>query len=188
MSRADLILHPVRMRILVALSGRQLSARQLGHALPDVAHATLYRHLNALVAGRIVLVVAERQVRSATEKVYALDPPAARFTAAELDTFSADDHLRGFTAFVTSLVHDFAQYLDRTTPLARPDDGIRYNMGTLYLNDVEFDQVQADLRALLLPLLAHPSGGRRPHRFAMVLFPTTHHHAANEAEPEQPLP
>ncbi len=183
MSRADLILHPVRMRILVALSGRQLSVRQLGQALPDVAQATLYRHLNALVAGRIVLVVAERQVRSATEHVYALDPSAARLTAADLDTLSADDHLRAFTTFVTSLLHDFAQYLDHTTPGDLAGDGVRYTTGTIYLSAAELAQVQAGLRALLLPLLA-PSvdGDCRPHRFATVLFPVTDP-PADEAAP-----
>jgi Helix-turn-helix domain len=42
--KAELILHPVRLKILQALVGdRVLSTRQLGQLLPDVAQATLYR-------------------------------------------------------------------------------------------------------------------------------------------------
>ena len=72
-AKPDLILHPIRMRIILALAqGRSLTAQELGAALPDVAQATLYRHLNRLLKGGVLAVVDERQVRGAVERIYAL--------------------------------------------------------------------------------------------------------------------
>ena len=75
---ADVILHPVRMRIISTLFKRRLTTQQIGRALPEVAQATLYRHLSRLMQAGVVAVVALRPVRGVTEKVYALaeDKPA----------------------------------------------------------------------------------------------------------------
>ena len=42
-TKVDLILHPIRMRILMALSGSQKTSQQLADDLRDVPQATLYR-------------------------------------------------------------------------------------------------------------------------------------------------
>ncbi len=172
-SRVDLIMHQVRMRLLVALSGRQLTPRQLLHEMPDIAPATLYRHINALVVGGILTVVQERQRRSAIEKVFAIADQAARLTGDDLSMASKDDHLRYFTAFVTSLLIDFTRYIDNAERIEMESDGVRYNKGTLYLNEQELQQVQAGMRALLLPLLVNTATEeRRLHIFATVLLPS----------------
>jgi len=56
MLKADLILHPVRMRMIIVLSGRQLTPKQLATELKDVASATLYHHLNLLTEAGITRV------------------------------------------------------------------------------------------------------------------------------------
>lgn len=49
MATADLILHPVRLRIVRAfLSGRPLTTSALGAELADVPPASLYRHVARL--------------------------------------------------------------------------------------------------------------------------------------------
>jgi hypothetical protein len=40
----EILLHPVRMRIVVALAGRALTPGQLRAELTDVPQATLYQH------------------------------------------------------------------------------------------------------------------------------------------------
>ena len=47
--KTDIILHPVRMRILQNLATRNLTPLQLAEELVNVPQATLYRHLNKLV-------------------------------------------------------------------------------------------------------------------------------------------
>ncbi len=123
-SKADLILHPIRMRILVAVAGKQMTAQQLASALPDVAQATLYRHINRLAKGGALTVVKERPVRGTVEKVYALDQQGAWLGAADVENFSKDDHIRTFTAFVASLLGDFGQYVASTEKPDLAADGV----------------------------------------------------------------
>ena len=61
-SKAELVLHPVRLRIIQSLiGGRERTPQQIAEELPDVAQATLYRHLGRLAKAGLVKVVAERQ-------------------------------------------------------------------------------------------------------------------------------
>src|SRR5215472_7084155 len=95
-SRVDLILHPVRLRLLGALARRQLTAHQLSERLPDIPQATLYHHLGKLTQAGLLRVVSERQVRGAVEKRYALDEDSVVLGPADLEDASREDHLRYF--------------------------------------------------------------------------------------------
>ena len=54
----DLLLHPLRLRIIQLLfDGRRLTARQIAAAQPEIPQATLYRHLHQLVEGGVLVVV-----------------------------------------------------------------------------------------------------------------------------------
>ncbi|HYF63862.1 MAG TPA: helix-turn-helix domain-containing protein [Herpetosiphonaceae bacterium] len=170
--KAELILHPQRMRIIVLLAERPHTAQELGRALPDVAQATLYRHLGALAKGGLIAVVEERQAHSNIEKVYGLAEGGAKLTAADVAGASADDHLRYFTIFVGGLLQRFAGYLDGREQVDLAADGVSYNTGTLYLSDEELRDVQNGLRALIGPLIANqPRPDRRRRQFATVLMP-----------------
>jgi DNA-binding transcriptional ArsR family regulator len=70
----ELALHPVRLRILMAVAGRQLTVQQMAKLLDGIPQATLYRHVNALADCDILQVVSENPVRGTTEKVYMLNP------------------------------------------------------------------------------------------------------------------
>lgn len=171
-TRGDIILHPIRMRLLTALSGQQLTAQQLARALPDVPQATLYRHINTLVQHEILRVVEERQVRGTVERVYALDDRGARLGPDEVHELTNADHFRFFTAFTTSLLADFARYVGQQPHVDIAADGVSYNKGLLHLTDDELEQVKAGVRGLLMPLLSlGPRPGTRPRIFATALLP-----------------
>ena len=75
MKKSDLLLHPVRMRIVQALLGdRELTTAQLQGELPDVPAATLYRQVAALLNGGALEVTNERRVRGTYERTYRLRP------------------------------------------------------------------------------------------------------------------
>lgn len=170
--KADVVLHPTRMRILVLLSGQQMTAQQLAKALPDVPQATLYRHINALAQHQIISVVGERQVRGTTEKLYKLDDQSARLGANDLETATKQDHLRYFTTFVVSLLNDFTRYLDQHEQPNPGLDGVRYNKGTLYLSDNELNELQNAFRSMLIPFLANkPDTHRHQYIFSTTLLP-----------------
>src|SRR6185437_14890770 len=94
---AELLFHPVRMRIIVALArGAQLTAQQLGEVLADVPAPTLYRQLKKLHEGGVLDVVEERRVRGTVERVYALRLGGPGLNP-NLAQASREDHMRYFT-------------------------------------------------------------------------------------------
>ena len=172
--KANLILHPVRLRIVQTLAGRALTAGQIAAALPDVAQATLYRHLGALVKGGVLTIAAEHPVRGTVEKVYALArPDAGHLGAEDIASLTPDEHFRLFTAFLGALLGDFARYIQ--TPGADPAaDSVGYHQYALYMDDAEMQAFLAELSRLLIPLAQQPPGaGRRRRLLNLILLPGT---------------
>lgn len=171
-ARAELILHPVRMRLMVTLARRQLTARQLGELLPDVPQATLYHHLGTLVRAGLLRVVSERQVRGTVEKSYALAEDSATLSQQDLASASRDDHLRYFTIFISTLLADFARYLQQDAPIDLFADGVSYRETPFYLSDDELAEAAAAVNQALRPFLENPPAPHRRRRlFATVLIP-----------------
>jgi DNA-binding transcriptional ArsR family regulator len=174
---AELALHPVRIRIMRAVAGARLTTHDLVALLPDIPHATLYRHLATLVKAGLIEVVDQRRVRGAVERVYALPAQGATLDAEALATATPEDHARYFTAFVSSLLSEFSRYLARER-IDFGADGAGYQQIVLHLTDAELGQFAADLNRVIGPLLSHePGDGRVPRLLATVLLPA-----------EQPMP
>src|SRR5215471_21360478 len=97
MATADLLLHPVRLRIVQAFLGdRALTTSDLAAELADVPAASLYRHVARLVAAGVLTVVAERRVRGAVERTYVLRIAAARISMDEIAKMTLDEHRQAF--------------------------------------------------------------------------------------------
>ena len=172
MATADLLLHPVRLRIVEAFLGdRALTTSALAAELADVPPASLYRHVARLVNAGVLGVVAERQVRGALERTYVLRLTAATVGLDEVAAMSADDHRQAFMAFVAGLLGDFDRYLARgDIDLLR--DGVGYRMAGLWLDDAEYAELLRELTRVLQPKLAHPPGpGRKRRILGYVLMP-----------------
>jgi DNA-binding transcriptional ArsR family regulator len=171
-SRADLNLHPVRMRLLATLARRQLTARQLSELLPDIPQATLYHHLGLLTRAGLLRVVSERRVRGTVEKLYAFVDDNAFLGPAELANASPDDHLRYFTIFATTLIGDFARYLQQNASADLSAEGVGYGETPFYLSDEEYAQAAAALSQALQPFLSNePAPHRRRRLLAIITFP-----------------
>ena len=114
MASADLLLHPVRLRIVQAFLGdRALRTGDLRSELPDVPPASLYRHVARLVDAGVLAVVADRRVRGALERTYVLRTSAATVSLDDLAKMSLDDHRQAFLAYVATLISSFDRYLER---------------------------------------------------------------------------
>src|SRR6478735_717519 len=106
-SIADVVLHPVRLRIVQQLGGRSLTTAQLRAALPDVTQATLYRHVATLVDAGILTVVEERRVRGAVERTLALGDRMAHVDREELRRVDASQLRTAFLTFLGEVAADF---------------------------------------------------------------------------------
>jgi len=173
-TRADLLLHPVRLRVVQAFLGdRTLTTADLRAELADVPVASLYRHVALLADAGVLTVVGERKVRGAAERSYRLDLPAASVGPAEAAAMSVEDHRRAFRTFAATLLADFDRYLDRSG--GSPDlaaDRVGYRQAAVWVTDEEFDALVADLGRVLASRLANaPDGARRRRLISTVHVP-----------------
>jgi Helix-turn-helix domain len=169
MTSADLLLHPVRLRIIQAFLGdRALSTADLRRELPDVPPASLYRHVARLVDGGVLNIVSQRQVRGALERTYVLRVSAATIN---LDAMSREEHRQAFVAFVAGLITAFDRYL-RREEIDVLRDGVSYRLAGLWLDDAELAELARDLVRVLQPRVANPPRpGRRRRILGTVLIP-----------------
>jgi Helix-turn-helix domain len=169
---ADLLLHPVRLRIVQAFLGeRALTTGQLRDELPDVPAGSLYRHVARLVDGGVLAVVGERRARGAVERTYVLRASRARIGVDEIAAMSREEHRQAFLAFLAGLIGDFDRYLARETidPLR---DGAAYNLAGMWLDDAEMAELARELAIVLQPRIANePREGRTRRILATVLLP-----------------
>ena len=167
------MLHPVRIRIVMALAGRQLSPAELVEELGDVPQATLYRHLNRLVQADILEVVSERKVRNATERIYTLKSGAAFAGLAEAGGYARDAHLRYFVSYLLSLLGDYARFM-QTARLPQDLRRSGFQKFPLNLSPDEFQQLTQQLNEVLRPYLTQAPGGKRQRQLlALVTMPMT---------------
>ena len=171
MASADLLLHPVRLRIVKAFLGdRALTTSQLAAEISDVPAGSLYRHVAMLTQAGVLQVVAERRVRGAVERTYTMRAAAAQIGPDEAQVMTAEQHSQAFTAYVAGLLADAGQYL-ATNP-ADPAREAGYRAGALWLTDEEFARLLVDLQAVFAPRLANaPAPGRRRRMFYTVYLP-----------------
>ena len=173
-STADLILHPVRLRILQAfLGGRHLTTGDLARELPDVAQAGLYRHVSRLAEGGVLEVVSERQARGAVERTYALRQENAWVDADAFAALGRAGQSVAFATFAAALMAAYDRYLDAgaTDPLR---DGVSYSMNALWLTDEEHLDFLRDVARIVAPRAANgPAAGRRRRLAASAFFPVS---------------
>ncbi len=168
----DLILNPIRLRIIMALAGREMTAQQVAQILGDVPPATFYRHLNRLAKAGIVEIVAERRVRGTVEKVYTANIWDAQMGPEQVAGISREEHLRIFTAFVTSLLDDYSRYLENSEQIDLLADGVSYGKVPLELSDEEIAEMSKEFAAILIPRIENkPAPGRKRRILGTVFMP-----------------
>lgn len=172
MASSEILLHPVRLRIVQSFLGdRALTTSQLAAELDDVPAASLYRHVALLADAGILRVAAERRVRGSIERTYTLAAAAASISPAELAVMTPEQHSQAFLAFSAGLIADFDRYLASGVPdLVR--DGVGYTINAVWLTDAEFLEFARDLAMVFQPRLANAPGRGRTRRIvANVILP-----------------
>jgi DNA-binding transcriptional ArsR family regulator len=170
--KEDLLLHPVRMRIVLAVAGREVTAQELATELPDVPQATLYRNINTLAAAGILAVVQERRVRNTIEKTYALpDESNLLLTAEDLEEAGPEDYIRLFAEYLGLQLGYYVRYVQQgDVDLAR--DHVGFHMFPVYVSEAEMQSLGEALNAVLLPCVENkPSPQRRRYILGVLSIP-----------------
>jgi DNA-binding transcriptional ArsR family regulator len=172
MDTIELLLHPVRLRIMHALSGEQtLTTTHLRARMPDISKATMYRQVSLLVEGGILEVDHDEPVGGTIERWYRLHRSSAVITSEAAAAASLDDYRRAFAAAMAALLGEFNAYLDRghADP---PADAVGFRQHALWLSPHERNELIGELRKAIVPRLNNePALGRRQHLLSPILFP-----------------
>jgi len=168
----ELLLHPVRLRVVHALAGgRELTIGELCARMPEVSKVTVYRHVALLAEAGFLEVAGEHRVRGAVERRYRLRQDRPPIDGEAAAAMSLDDHRRGFAAAMVVLIAEFNAYLDRegANPAA---DSVSYRQGTLWLSPDELTELIKEMLTVLQPRLSNqPAPGRAPYLLSPVIFP-----------------
>jgi hypothetical protein len=151
MDTLQLLMHPVRLRIVHALSGGQTrTTAQLGARMPEVAD--------------------ERRVHGAVERSYRLHRARAIIEPETGASMSLDAHRETFAAATAALVAEFNAYLDRgdAKPFA---DRVGYRQVSLWLSHEELTRFQEEMGRFILAMRANPAEGRRRYLVSPIVFP-----------------
>lgn len=164
---AQLLEHPVRFRVILALGGRTLTTKQLRQALPDVAQATLYRHVAAMVKAGFLAVVEERPVRGTVERSYALGERMAHVGEEQRAEMGSAQLRAAFLNFLRMLGEGFDHAVEQETADDRWVLGFGHTI--LYLADADLPGLQTAMAELMLPYQTEPAADDRSGRRRVLL-------------------
>lgn len=171
-TKVNIMLHPVRMRIIQTLIGdRKLTMQQINEQLPEVPQATMYRHLNKLLTGGILKIVEENQIRGTLEKVYSLTDNASLMTREDIESATKEDHFKYFFTFLLNLLGEYEKYLDQES-YDIINDGVSFRQASAYLTDDEFLELMKEITISLMKVLENkPQNGRKLRTIATIVIP-----------------
>lgn len=186
MNKADLIIHPIRMRILMTLSGRKMTTREISAALTDISQASIYRHVQLLHKEGILYVAEEIPARGLIERVYAYNDQDTLLTH-ELQSATGEDYYRYFQTFIDTMMSQYRDYLKCGSQTPR-QDGVALWGEALYLTSQEREEMMQELQDATLKRLNNPATSNRS-RFIVsrIIIPDrTIATGDQETEHEQP--
>jgi DNA-binding transcriptional ArsR family regulator len=158
---ADLVLHPIRLRILQRLLGRDLTTTELKADLPDVPATTLYRHVSTLIEAGVVTVVSERRIRGATERTLSFDQTTGgKIGETEAKAMTVEQHRTALVLLLTRLLADFDRLVDRGDLDTRLDQ-LGYSQLALYIDRDDTETISTKLLKVLEPYLRETPGKDR---------------------------
>jgi len=169
--RAELILHPVRYRILQALVDCELTTQQISEDLAGIPTSSIYRHLKILLAAGMVEIADTNQVKGIEERVYRLSG-RPHIMQEELAEYSKEEIKRYFAAYLSFLLNGFSTYVDTEDALDMGRDHAGYTDAIIHATPEEFDELGKALNQLLAPYIqSKPGKGKQRQVISIISFP-----------------
>ena len=168
----DLLIHPIRLRIITAMTGDLVTAKDLAKALPDIPQTTLYRHINILVEGGLIEVVDKIPQRGTVERVFSFKIPPS-LSREDLTGLSKEEYRQAFTLILTTILQEAMNSLDNL-PDGKEIDllGVGYQFSQIQLNldQDEYTKLNNEILELMLDAAKKKPGTDRKKRIFTYLF------------------
>jgi DNA-binding transcriptional ArsR family regulator len=171
--KADIMLHPIRMRIIQELLKipNQTVQHLIDH-LEDVPQATMYRHLKLLLDAGLIHVVETNKVRGTVEKVYAVVTENLTISDEEIKETAPEEYLKYFMTYQANLLKEFERYVMSSEPQSYKENGLGFWQATLHLSDEELLEFGEKVGQLIQEAVdKKPNENRRARTVATILIP-----------------
>ncbi|GEM_PF-610881 len=169
--KANLLIHPVRLKIVQVLAGAALTTQQISEALPGIPKSSIYRHLKRLLDGGLVCIASTVPVKGVEEKVYTL-AQAPHLDQNDVRQMTKDEHMRLFAAYLGTLLHDFTDYLDSSDQHDFLAERTGYSELRFFASISEMDEFGRVFGEALSRLAANPpSPDRLPRKMVFINHP-----------------
>ncbi len=151
-NKMEILMHPVRMKICLALMGNKengLTPLEMVKVIKDVPQATLYRHIQSMVEADAIQVLKEKKVKSVTEKYYVLNEDYATLDKSEWGKVSAKEKIDYISYYQLLLLSRYQIYLQKLEEENRTDDSSTFSVVEFQLDEEHFTQFQNELNELV---------------------------------------
>ena len=170
----ELMVHPIRMRIVTAMSNDRVTAKDLAEALPDIPQTTLYRHINILVEGGLLEVVDEIPQRGTVERVLGFKVQPS-LSPEDLRGLSKEQYKDTFTLIMFNLLNEALRTLENLPEGEEIDllgSGFQFSECQLNLSDEEYQQMNQKILDIMVSAMGNkPSNERKRRVFAYMYIP-----------------
>lgn len=166
------LMNPVLCKLIMDINANgQMTAKQLAEDHPDIAQATLYRHLKRLTSDGIIKVVAENHVRGTVERTYILAVDFVSDLDSIAESNSGEAYLALFIQYCAGLTKLFEDYCKRDDIDIKGDISA-YNAAPIYATDAELMQALHQMEDILAGLLKNkPSKDRNLRTLGFIITP-----------------
>lgn len=173
----ECFVNPAKSSILLQLyTQKQMTAKELKAACPEIPHATLYRHLSKMVDDGILEVVQERKVRAVTEKTYGVKIDIDNFQGIPelLQQNRGDVFFQLYMQFSMQLAREFSEYCARQD-IDIVNDCASFFTGPVRASKEELQEAIIKIGEILTPLRPweqkEEAAGRNLHSLAIIVTP-----------------
>jgi DNA-binding transcriptional ArsR family regulator len=170
-TKADLILHPARLQIMLVLAEKAMTTQEIADRLEGLPKSSIYRHIRTLLEGGMVEVSETRPVKGVLEKFYRM-AQAPNLTQADLNGLTREEHLHYFGMFLASQLQGFSNYLDAHPDADFQTDRVGYSEAGFSVTTEELDRLLLAIRDVVIESAGNPPAeGRHRHKIAFITYP-----------------
>ncbi|MCP1103334.1 DNA-binding PadR family transcriptional regulator [Aequitasia blattaphilus] len=168
----DCFMNPVMCRLFMDISANaEMTARQLAESHPDIAQATLYRHLKRMVKDGVIVVVKEKPVRGTIEKTYSISDEFEKGLEDIVESNSGEAYMMLFMQYTSILIKSFQNYCKQDDIDIRKDISA-FNIRPIYASNEELESAIIRIMEVVAELACNePAENRRLRNIGLVVTP-----------------
>lgn len=165
------LLNPIRIKIIqLTLQKGETTSKELSELLPDIAIASLYRHIKRLIELEVLEILSETKIRGTIERRLKLKYNPFIALHEETEHADADSLFQIFYYFLMSQLAGFNEYLSSDYDMVK--DLVGFRTYPLSLSDEECQNFVTELSDVLMKYASmEPNSQRKLRNFSFSFMP-----------------